>query len=320
MRARLPIGVLLTMSLLAACAGGSHVRSAARDDNDDAYLLLRAKDEGCPTEQRASCCAELHGALTSALEAGDMMSAAGALDALAITCPAHRPAAIAALAHAPKPIEGATPGTTVGVQYRIRLAESDRIYWVGAFVDGRYTLGEPLPPGRHDVEVAMHVMTVAGIGQDALVRLAARKTVEIAAGESALLIATLERKPGAQDPPFDLRLQAVPKAADKPLTADAAQVKAAVKDEPPARIDKAYVKRYGTPRLPAEFGGLRTTSLNKVCVESGGSVESISPLVPRTHPRLVAAVLDFVSRAEYEPYRLNGRPLPFCFVLAVNMN
>jgi hypothetical protein len=38
------------------------------------------------------------------------------------------------------------------------------------------------------------------------------------------------------------------------------------------------------------------------------------------HPRYVGTVLNALARAEYEPYRVDGRPVPFCYPLRVVFN
>jgi hypothetical protein len=309
------ISCIATAALAVACTlhPPDTIAPAREDSNDRAYLLLRAKSEGCRESQQDTCCPGLVSALDAAVGADDMMSAAATLDAILMTCRSHRSPAIVALYHKPKPIAGARPGVGIEVRYEVRLGASDRLYWMGAFVDGRSYPDEPLPPGRHDLEVSAHVMTAAGTQEDSLFRITAHKTFEVPQSGGAVVSARLEPGPANGGSPFALVLRALPALSAAPVARPAAKV------EPrPARL----ARRNEDPnsiRLPAELATLPILTLQEVCLSPEGRVDGVTPLLPRNHPRVLGTLLDFFAHAEYEPHLEDGKAVSFCFRYGIKL-
>jgi hypothetical protein len=75
------------------------------------------------------------------------------------------------------------------------------------------------------------------------------------------------------------------------------------------------------PRLPQAYNyvGFHAAYMLKVCVASTGDVESVNPLRSRAPVELTDEVVNRVKRWRYEPYSINGRPVPFCFMLRLDL-
>jgi hypothetical protein len=311
--------------LFSTCAHNPTVDLAERDSYDRAYLALLAKQEGCLSKPRDACCEKLKDGLDAALRDGEEARAALVVSALAVSCAGFKREALATLTQAPKPIADSDAGGTVSVEYRVRLGRNDRLYWMGAFVDGRHAPGRKIPPGPHTLEVEAHLMEVTGAEDDQLFRIRASKEFEIHPGEDRKMTVMLERESASiSTEPFRLDVLAAPMKpgkADGKATPTAVATANSSSPAPriPIKVSAGRMKSMASPRMPRELemGSEKPWSAPlKVCVNAEGRVESLAAILPQ-HPRRMAALLDAVSRAEYEPYRMNGKPIPFCLMLKV---
>ena len=319
MRSVVPALILLC----AACAGSATPRPSGSglsgDAHDRAYLSIRLRDEGCHSGIRSYCCPVLQQRLDEALSRDELATAATALDALAIACPDRRDRALAALEHKSTTVPAPDSGK-VAVVYSARIGPSDRLYWVSAFVDGKHLAGKPLAPGPHTLEVDIHVMTAAGTDKDTLFRIQARKELVLEPNASRTFQVALSRNPSpAGDNPFSLELLEKPRPDQPRPIPDA---KPSSPSEPPSKITTpGRLTKFPKPRLPSELNrGKPWGTMLSVCVDSGGRVSSLIPLLDPPHPRLLGVLFDSLAHAEYTPYAINGRPAPFCYPLRINVS
>lgn len=312
--------VLLVISALAlGCAHGQSVVLDAKDEYDGAYLRLRAQQGGCPSGG-ISCCEGLKAKLDQSLQGDQMADAAVALDAIAISCPSLRGAAFTALGHHPKPIASGPEAGIVVVNYVLDIGSDDRIYWISEFVDGQIPSRTLLPAGPHRVDVEIHVMTTTELGKDHLFRIRSSKEVNVVAKDGATVTAVLKRLPG--------KSAQVPFALLMPDHWLGSKLKAAAEPPPPPRseaeLNKATIAGgerldFGRPRFPSELKQATAVVMGMVCLDSAGTVESVSPLAS-PHPRYTAMLVAGMFQSKYRPRTINGRPVPSCHPVRLHVD
>jgi hypothetical protein len=316
------LGGLLTLILAAGCAH-SNVSLPTPDGYDRAYLGVRAEKDGCPRAAGPACCANTQGRLERAQADGNMADAAVALDLLAISCPQQRGNALAALgkvsqgrsgAAAPDPAAG-----LVSVKYAVDLAPTDRIYWIGQFVDGKEHARDFHAAGPHRLDVEVHVMTTGQAGNDHLYVVKGAKDVTVdKAGASVTVL--LKRVGGAEGQPSFLLL-----FPDRWLSKEEAQAEAGtpprltINDANKARVVRGKLLDFGAARYPTELKSPGTQAMAIVCVDRAGRVETVSPL-GTPHPRYVATLVDGLFQARYQPATIDGQPVPMCQPLRASFN
>jgi hypothetical protein len=304
--------IVLLAGLALGCAargGGGNHQAPVPDAYDGAYLKLRAQSDGCPpATDLKQCCGTLKGRLDAALAADQMAEAAVALDALAISCPRLRPAALAAMGHLPKSRPGGDSGGTVSVSYVVELGPEDRLYWLGAFVDGGQSLRVGLAPGLHRLEVEAHVMTTSDVARDKLYTLRADKAVNVTAGEEASVLVVLKR--------------ASKQAVEMPFVMLFPERWAPAEAGPPVQIktpeDRQRIKLLGLGS-PSELKAPGTLTLATVCVNREGRVFKVTP-IHSPHPRHTASVVSGLFRARYKPYEHDGQAVPFCYLPPISFD
>jgi hypothetical protein len=307
--------VLLLTGLLLGCAGrgsGTNHQAPVRDAYDGAYLTLRAQADGCPPATDVKrCCGTLKQRLDDALAGDRMAEAAVALDALAISCPKFRGDALAALGHLPRARPGGDGGGSVTISYVVDLGPGDRLYWLGAHVDGGQSLRVSLAPGVHQVEVEAHVMTTSDVASDQLYTLRGGKLVNVVPGQDASVLVVLKRASKlAVEMPFVMLF---------PDRWAPAEPGTAVELNSPADREKVQLLALGSLRYPSELRAPGTQTLATVCVNSSGRVFKVTP-IHSPHPRHTASVVSGLFRAQYKPYQHNGQAVPFCYLPPISFN
>jgi hypothetical protein len=261
---------LFAVLVLAGCT--THPRVGPPAGYDRGYLLARVSQEGCA--HKATCCADLQRRLESATGPSDAARAAEVLDTLAIGCPEKRATALAALASSTGGGQ-ALPEGSVHVQYAITVGPDDRLFWAGAFVDGRYAPGTRLTAGRHALEVEVHLTPQSGPDREQLYELRASKPFELEDGQTHILTVRVTRRDGGGDA-FTLDVD------DLPMKLSATS----------AATPRASGGAAPVMHPPSELGPL-ATALVKVCTTPTGAVSTVEPL-GALHPRHAAAVLEAV--------------------------
>lgn len=317
------------LCILGGCVRASRpdqLGAAVADAQDRAYLQLRSAREGCARDQQGACCEGLKQQMDNALATGEGREAAQALDLLALSCPQQRPAALAALDAAgkatgppPPPRAAAIAADDLGrasVAYQLDLPPGDRLYWAGAFFDGKHPPGARLPPGLHTLEVELHVVPVEGPGKDQLFRVRASGQVEIKPGRDHEVTVTVRRAPAATPAGGDPFSVTFTSAGLAPEGSPAAPPPARVTLQP--AVASTLRKSLGAARLPSELSrGQQEWSVIKLCVDAAGKLETVQPL-RSLHPRHTGMMLDVGRRAEHRPHVVGGRPVPYCYPLLVN--
>jgi hypothetical protein len=250
-----------------------------------------------------------------------MAEGATALDLLAISCPSRRAEAIAALGRKTTAAPAHPEAALVRVSYAVELGGTDRLYWAGAFVDGRRDLLSAIEPGRHELQVEAHVMTTGNLNQDELVAVKATHAFEVLPGKAAEILVVIGREPEARGLPgtpgtFTLRF---PKEWPPLESGPGAAALARIPDAP-RLVKAAQLKKMGEARYPSELKSPGAHILVHVCVTDEGRVGHVKPLGGVVHPRYLGTVLNFLARAEYEPLRLDGRPVALCYPLRIAFN
>lgn len=71
-----------------------------------------------------------------------------------------------------------------------------------------------------------------------------------------------------------------------------------------------------TPVLPPELAGsgLTVWGVYRICVDAGGQVERVDVVQSAMPGGLDGAWVAKIEKWQYQPFVLNGRPLPFCYV------
>jgi hypothetical protein len=292
---------LLSVGLGLGCASGTNVEAVARDGFDGAYLKLRAESEGC-TAARAGCCPELAQRLVKARAAHQMQEVASTLDALAIACPAQRAQALAALDH--RPPEPAT-GEPVTVTYVLELGPEDRLYWLGAFVDGTAPPRSRVTPGAHSLEVEAHVMTTGPVKRLYTLRGQKQLTTD-PEGKALVVIKRVSDKPEGN--PFALLMPDAWKglAAGSVISGESKRL----------LVETPRPKTVGDVRYPSELRRAGTKAVTLVCVNEQGKVHAVQPL-SHNHPRYLASLVDALFHSEYPPHQLEGRAVPSCHLMSI---
>jgi hypothetical protein len=268
--------------------------------------------------------------MNEALSREEMARATAAMDAAAIACPDLRNQVLANLDRKAKPVDD--PGhATVSVAYAAKIAPSDRIYWVSTFIDGKWLAGIPVAPGPHLLEVEMHVITADGRHNDALYRIHARQEVILQPRSARTFLASVTREPQeGPDGPFAVALldrsDSLSLSASPPPSGAAAPPSPAPVSGPPRPPPGPIVavpgklKSLPEPRLPSELGGNTAWATTvRVCVDQAGAVSSMLPLFNPPHPRLLGVLFDSIAHAEYVPFTINGRPVPYCYPMQINI-
>ena len=324
----------LAAVFLAGCAGsGTHVAGAPGDFHDRAYLRARLAKDGCPRAQEAICCAKLKAEVADALRSGDRRQGADAIELLALSCPQDRAAALASLEDLAAPasseaMAAAGSSETSGygtVMYSVRLPPSDRVYWAGAWFDGKYPPLTRLPPGRHSLDVELHVVPVSGEGKDQLFRVQATGQVEIKANKAHAVVVVVSRIPGPAGggaDPFGVEFvsaglsdTAAPAVRSLPAADGASSARTLLKPE----AAQGLRQELGQPRLPSELRrAQRDWGVVGLCVDATGAIETIHPL-RSLHPRHTATFLELGRGARHRPHQVEGRPIPFCYAMVVNL-
>ena len=317
--ARLAVVVLL----LSACAESpplvrpaSQQAARPKDDFDGLYLAFRLRQEGCPPDRAATCCADLGKRLGEAQQRGDRARAAGALQALATACPAQRnQALLSAAAHAVPDPRSAPP---LRLRWAAQLDPGDRIYWAGAFIDGQYLPGGDVPAGAHVLEVEMHVVST-GPAEPTIYRLQERKEVTVAAGGSQVYLASLQKRPEA--PPDQRFVLTIEEAPLLPPSSPRLAEQMKTRSTPPPSLVRGTRQSYQEPRLPREFSAHnRWRTLLMVCVDDQGAPGSVLPMHPVPHPRLLGVVLESFLQARFAPTTFEGEPIPTCHPVRFNIS
>jgi hypothetical protein len=300
---------LVTVTCLIACRG-PHVQTPSADRHDGAYLTLRARADGCPRgSDQPACCAKLNGRLDQALAGDDMGQSAVLLDALAISCPAFRGNALAALQHRPR--AGTGGGGLVAVTFVVELGPQDRLYWLGAFLRGRHSTRTEVEPGVHPLQIEAHLMTTGKAGDDKLYNIRASRDVVVQAGKGTTVTVMLKRADTGTDNPFVISLPAGWRPSEQGITAS--ELKAAfARDKRDPDIQQGKLVDFGAYRYPSELRAPGLRAVSRVCVNRDGRVIAVTPL-SSPHPRYTATLVDGLFRARYDPYKLNGEPIPFCY-------
>lgn len=75
------------------------------------------------------------------------------------------------------------------------------------------------------------------------------------------------------------------------------------------------------PRLPPPLqrAGMRVWGLYKICVAAGGNVSSVSP-IKGADPLVNDTWIALMKTLQHKPYSVNGRPVPYCYPLRVEVN
>ena len=70
-----------------------------------------------------------------------------------------------------------------------------------------------------------------------------------------------------------------------------------------------------TPTLPPELdrSGLTVWGLYKICVNAGGEVEQVEVVQSALPGGLDGSWVHKIEQWRYQPYEVNGRPVPFCY-------
>jgi hypothetical protein len=279
-----------------------------KDDFDGRYLAFRLRQEGCAPDQAATCCPDLRRRLDEAQQRGDRARAAGVLQALATACPELRnPALRSAAAQAIPDPRSAPP---LRLRWAAQLDPGDRIYWAGAFLDGRYLPGGDVPPGAHVLEVEMHVAST-GPTEPTIYRLQERKEVSVAAGASRTYLANLQKHPEApQDQRFVLTIEEAPFL---PPSSQRLAEQMKTRSTPPPTLVRGKRESYRVPRLPRELSGHnRWRTLLMVCVDEQGKPGSVLPMNPVPHPRLLGVVLESFLQARFAPTTFESEAISTC--------
>jgi hypothetical protein len=291
--------------LIFMAAGCARTSTTMRNDGyDQAYLTARRREEGCRIDNRDRCCADIERKLKEALEAGAMQEGAAQLELLALSCRKPEADLIARFREpAPEnaPAEHA-PGVTLS--YDVRLPAYDRLYWVGAFVDGK-SFPAPVAPGPHSLTVELHLLPLAGVGSGQLYRIRRSADIVVPAAKNVSMVVWVRR---TADPDPDRAFLVLLKGTAKPE--DQGQSGPAFN----GRITKGYIVPAGQISPPAELTQGRWEVMAKVCVGADGKTELVRPII-RMHPRDVGALVDWIIRQRHEPYRLDGLPVPYCYPL-----
>jgi hypothetical protein len=284
------------------CAGGKAIQAASGDGYDGAYLKERAASEGCPVDQ-PGCCPQLRDRLVKARAEHQMREVAVTLDALAIACPSQRAEALAALDH--RPPEPPTGGL-VALTYVLELGPEDRLYWLGAFLDGRAFPRHRVPPGPHDLQVEAHVMTTGAAKR--LFTLRAQKEVVLDPDGKALVVI---KRVSATDTanPFALLMPDAWKGLQAGSVIEGPAKRLLVETPRPRSI--------GEIRYPSEIRRPGTKAVTLVCVSEQGKVHAVQPL-SNNHPRYQASLIDALFHTEYPPHLVEGRAVPSCHLLAAS--
>ena len=88
----------------------------------------------------------------------------------------------------------------------------------------------------------------------------------------------------------------------------------------PGPATAGRLKSLPRPRLPSELNrGQTWHTFLKVCVGADGRVDSLVPIAEQPHPRLLGVLADALVHAEYHPYTVSGRPVPFCYPLRITV-
>jgi hypothetical protein len=303
--------LLLMMAGACAATGASPVGPPPqlRDDGyDQAYLATRRREDGCRSEDVDRCCAEVERRLARAFAVGSMEDAAVQLELQALSCHRPRPEHIARFRArvAPEKAPDFQPGR-LSVRFDVRVSPEDRIYWAGAFVDGKQLITEPLDPGSHWLNVELHVLPISGIGADQLFRLRRRVQIEVPAAKTVEFSVMVRRTVDADpDRAFVMTVQG---RAVEPTPADAP------KAFDPSSVTTGGILTMGAIHPPTElYDPSGWAVLTKVCVAATGRVESVEPLI-RMHPRDVGALVDWVMRQKHRPAQIKGVPTPYCYPL-----
>jgi hypothetical protein len=308
------LALTLFLAAMAACARTPVTPSGPQptlrhDGYDQAYLATRRGQDGCHGGGFDLCCSSVEQHLLRALADDALEEAAVQLELQALSCQRPLPEHIARFRDVPKGDSGARPVGRLSVGFAGQVAASDRIYWAGAFVDGKLQVSEPLAPGAHRLSVEMHVLPLSGVGEGQLYRLRRQVDFSIEAGKSTHFSVNLRRTVDADpDQAFLMTVQgktredapAGPRKPPSPL---------------PPNFTKGQMIMGGSIHPPSElYVEGRWMVMTKVCVAASGQVASVEPMI-RMHPRDTGALLDWVLRLQHLPYHIDGVPTPYCYPL-----
>jgi len=286
------------VSTLAGCAHGGPTGEAI----ESAYLEARLPQGACPAGD-AACCADRAAAARAASESGETARAAALWEGVALSCPAARDQAGAAVLAASRLGPGAA-GRVINVNYRAQLPPSVRLYWVSAAL-GERLLPVDAPTGAHPpLKVEVHAIRFAGGRPGPL--LTANRTFDVVIGEGNILTVHIAQDGGGALT-LDLKVDRPPASGPAPV----ATVQPRKGPTPP--LEKARALRFDPPRAPPEFGamlrGVRPAL--RLCLDREGDLDTVR-FLEQAHPRLAASMLDMLRDARHSPYRVGDTAVPSC--------
>jgi hypothetical protein len=303
---------LLLLSALLGCASSSArwpVRDAPvlrEDGYDHAYLLARRQQGTCQPANSAFCCAHVDNAVEQAFSRGALQEAAEQLDLYAMSCRRPSDVHLARFRERRAPdLTDPLPHPRVSLAYDVRVLPGDRIYWAGAFIDGRQLVTDEVTPGSHHLEVEVHVLPLKGVGANQLYRLRKRLDVEVPAARPVDFVVMLRRTLDADpDRAFAILVTGSSRGEESPGQPAGSQ-----------RIQNAAMLESGSIHPPTELYDERGWQvLAKICVDGAGHITGVQPLV-RMHPRDAGALIDWIIRLPHRPAVIDDKPAPFCYPL-----
>jgi hypothetical protein len=295
---------LVSLAGAVGCAHGGPDGLAA-EEMEVAYQKVYRPSNACRPDD-ATCCAELAGAAQVAGNAGESARAAQLWHTVALSCPARREEAGAAVLAASRrgPGAAAPDGRLVNVNYRTRLSPAIRLFWVGTSV------GPSLTPvagtaANQPVRVEVQAIRFAGGRAGPLVTASRDLDVPFEAGTTV----TVEIAEGGDAGTLAISTHVDRIPAPRSLPARPPEKRAT----PVLPLEKARPLVLDVPRAPFEFGaalhGVRPAL--RLCLDREGQVDTVR-FLEQAHPRLVASTLDMLRDAHYQPYRVGDQAVPSC--------
>jgi hypothetical protein len=195
--ARLPVSLTLLLAGITACASSGAMTPAEHD----APYLKELMSEACAGAGAAECCRKLEQELGPAREREDTAAADHIVERLALACPEQRRGVL-------DPRADRGPGSRaersmLSLSHQIRIAPEDRLYWAGAYLDGKART-QYAAPGAHQIVVELHVLSGAGPSQGKLFKLRQSQPLQATARSWVGATVKLARVEGAA--PFRLEV------------------------------------------------------------------------------------------------------------------